>query len=244
MLKMRISQLKKGEIVNLDRLEYPLHLGHEVFHDGKISFESLRELSSALHGYSKIMAEYGIEQYRVVATTALREASNKDYVIDLLKVQNNMDVRVLEDDQEKTLIYSEILRSLNSMEDLKVNNALISYIGTGSIGMTIFNGKNMVFSQNIPIGSLKLHDMLSSIADETETFYTVVEEYLDIIIGHIAIPHSSNTLSNLVLTGNEIELIAKICKVVPVNGRYLIKAELITTLFEEIRRMTPEKNQR
>ena len=77
--------------------------------DGKISFESLRELSSALHGYSKIMAEYGIEQYRVVATTALREAPNKDYVIDLLKVQNNMDVRVLEDDQEKTLIYSEIL---------------------------------------------------------------------------------------------------------------------------------------
>ena len=48
MLKMRISQLKKGEIVNLDRLEYPLHLGHEAFHDGKISFESLRELSSAL----------------------------------------------------------------------------------------------------------------------------------------------------------------------------------------------------
>ncbi len=241
MLKMRISQLKKGEIVNLDRLEYPLRLGHEAFNDGKISFESLRELSTALHGYSEVMAEYGIDQYRVVATTALREASNKDYVVDLLKIQNDMDIRVLEDDQEKTLIYSEILRSLSSMEDLKVDNALISYIGTGSIGMTIFNGKNMIFSQNIPIGSLKLHDMLSSVEDETENFYTVVEEYLDIIIGHIAIPHSGNMLSSLVLTGNEIELIAKICNVTPSNGRYLIKAEHITTLFEEIRRMTPEK---
>ena len=31
LLKMRICQLRKGEIVTLDRLQYPLNLGHEVF---------------------------------------------------------------------------------------------------------------------------------------------------------------------------------------------------------------------
>ena len=109
LIKMRISQLKKGEIIELDRLEYPLGLGHEVFTNGKISFESLRILSQILRGYAEVMEEYGITQYRVVATTALREASNRAYVIDQLKIQNNMTVTVLEDDQEKTLIYSEIL---------------------------------------------------------------------------------------------------------------------------------------
>ena len=109
LLKMRICQLRKGEIVTLDRLQYPLNLGHEVFTGGKISFESLRELSSILHGYSDIMAEYGVDQYKVVATTALREAKNRAYVLDQLKIQNDMTVEVLEDSQEKTLIYSEIL---------------------------------------------------------------------------------------------------------------------------------------
>jgi len=152
MLKMRVSQLKKTEIVDIDILEYPLCLGHEVFANGKISFESLRELSGILHGYSVIMSEYGVGQCKVVATTALREAMNRFYVVDQLKIQNDMTVQVLEDDQEKTLIYSEILDSINTMENKKGENALISYIGAGTIGFSVYNGKRMIFSQNIPMG--------------------------------------------------------------------------------------------
>ena len=90
LLKMRIAQLKKGEIAEVDRLEYPLHLGHEVFNEGKISFESLRELSQILQGYAEVMESYGVDQIRAVATTALREAQNRAYVIDQLKIQNDL----------------------------------------------------------------------------------------------------------------------------------------------------------
>ncbi len=241
MLKMRVSQLKKTEIVDIDILEYPLCLGHEVFANGKISFESLRELSGILHGYSVIMSEYGVGQCKVVATTALREAMNRFYVVDQLKIQNDMTVQVLEDDQEKTLIYSEILNSINTMENKKGENALISYIGAGTIGFSVYNGKRMIFSQNIPMGALKLHDMLANIQELTEDFYTVVEEYLDSIVGHIRIPFNNGIVSNLILTGNEIQLIAKICGVELENGRYTIPASMITDLFKQIRSMSQEK---
>lgn len=241
LLKMRVSQMKRGEIVDIDRLEYPLCLGHEVFTDGKISFESLRELSRILRGYSKIMEEYGVGQCRVVATTALREAKNRFYVVDQLKIQNDMTVQVLEDDQEKTLIYSEILSSLKNTEDKKSQNALISYIGAGTIGFAVYNGKRMIFSQNIPIGALKLHDMLGSIEEQTDDFYTVVEEYLESIIGHIFIPVSKGSVSNLILTGNEIQLIAKICGIEPENGRYVIPARMVSDLYAKIRSMSQEK---
>lgn len=241
MLKMRIAQLRKGEVAPVDRLEYPLRLGHEVFHEGKISFESLRELSNILHGFSKIMSEYGVDQYKVVATTALRDAKNRDYVIDQLKIQNDMTVEILEDDQEKTLIYSEILNSLSTMPDLPAGNSLISFIGAGTIGLTVFDGKNMVFSQNISIGSLKLHDMLSSIAGDTEEFFTFVEEYLDLTVGHIALPHTNSKIPSLILAGNEIEMIAKACGVEPDNGRYLMAAEQVKELYSRICSMTPAK---
>ena len=241
LLKMRVSQLRRGEIVDIDRLEYPLCLGHEVFADGKISFESLRELSNILRGYCEIMAEYGVGQCKVVATTAFREAKNRSYVIDQLKIQNDITVQVLEDDQEKTLIYSEILNSLKTNEDKKGKNALISYIGAGPIGFSVYDGKRMIFSQNIPMGALKLHDMLGSIQNQTDDFYTVVEEYLDSIIGHISIPFNNGIVSNLILTGYEIQLIAKICSVEPENGRYTIPARLLTDLFKKIRSMSQEK---
>lgn len=240
-IKMRISQLKRGKIEDLDRLEYPLNLGHEVFTDGKISFESLRELSGILHGYSNVTAEYGTGLCKVVATTALREAENRTYVVDQLKIQNDLTVQVLEDDQEKTLIYSEILNVLKNMEGKERQDALISYIGAGTIGFSVYDGKHMIFSQNIPMGALKLHDMLGNIQELTEDFSTVVQEYLDSIIGHISIPVNKGLVSNLILTGNEIELIAKICGVEPENGKYVMPSKLIRDLFGHIRSMSREK---
>ena len=241
LLKMRICQLRKGEIISLDRLQYPLCLGHEVFTGGKISFESLRELSGILQGYREIMTEYGVDQYKVVATTALREAKNRAYVLDHLKVQNDMTVAVLEDDQEKTLIYSEILACLQTISSQKIGNALISYIGAGTIGLSVFDGQNMVFSQNVPTGALKLHDILSSIQEQTDDFYVVVQEYLDSIIGRIRLPQPEGGFENLVLTGNEIELIAQICGIEPEDGRYIIGAKQIKNLFKEIRSLSKEK---
>lgn len=241
MLRMRIAQLRKNEIVDLDRLEYPVSLGHEVFSNGKVSFESLRELSSVLQGYSEIMREYGVDLYRIVATTALREAKNRAYVLDQLKIQNDMTVEVLEDDQEKTLIYSEILESMKGCGQ-GIDNALISYIGAGTIGLAVYNGTNMIFSQNIPMGSLKLHDMLGSIQEQTEDFSTVVMEYLDAIVGHLGLPlNESSGLSSLILTGNEIPFIAKICGAELEDGRYVFKAQQLKNLFKEIRPLSQEK---
>jgi exopolyphosphatase/guanosine-5'-triphosphate,3'-diphosphate pyrophosphatase len=240
-LKMRISQLKKDKIVDIDRLEYPVRLGHEVFTTGKISFESLRELSSLLHGYSEILKEYAVSQCRVVATTALREAKNRSYVLDQLKIQNDMTVEVLEEDQEKTLIYSKILDSLNRISGKNSESALIAYIGAGTIGFSVYDGKQMIFSQNIPIGSLKLHDMLGNLSTLTEGFYTVVQEYLETIIGHISIPFNGGRVSNLVLAGNGVQLIAKTCGISPAEDHFELEAGRVKELFRQIRSLSQEK---
>ncbi|QAT49643.1 HD domain-containing protein [Caproiciproducens sp. NJN-50] len=241
-LKMRISQLKKGKIENIDLLEYPLRLGHEVFTDGKISFESLRELSSLLHGYEDVLTGYGVTDCRTVATTALREAENRSFIIDQLKIQNGIQVEVLEDDQEKTLIYWEILNYMNSrMEKTKGESALICHIGAGTIGFSVYDGKQMIFSQNIPMGSLKLHDMLGNIQNATDDFSTVVEEYLDSILWHIHVPLESGKAGNLVLTGSGVRLIAKICGIELKDGRYELDSFRIKELFEQIRKMPQDR---
>ena len=54
MLKMKIAQLQKDKIVTLDRLEYPVKIGSEVFHGGKISFESLWNISSTQIGRAHV----------------------------------------------------------------------------------------------------------------------------------------------------------------------------------------------
>ncbi len=241
LLKMRIAQLRKNAISDLDRLEKPVRLGHEVFTTDKISFESLRELSELLKGYGEVMKEYDVGPYRVVATTALREAKNRSFVVDQLKIQNDMTVEVLEENQEKALIYSKVLEYLGRAQGKRKESALIAYIGAGTIGFAVYDGAKMIFSQNIPMGSIKLHDMLSGVENDTDNFYAVVEEYLDTVMGHIAIPTETGQVTNLVLTGGGIQLIARVCNVDTSGESFEIGTDRLKELFRQICSAPQEK---
>lgn len=83
-----------------------------------------------LRGYTQVMKEYGVTEYRAIATTALREAENRAYVLDQLKTQNNLVVEVLEDGEESGLIYGELLPT-----PYLENEAMLAYVGTGSVGV-------------------------------------------------------------------------------------------------------------
>ncbi len=241
LIQMRVSQLCDGAITDIDVLRYPTQIGHEVFSTGKISFDSLKEMISVLRGYAQVMLEYGVTQYKVVATSVLREAKNRAYVVDQIKIQNDMAIEVLEDDQEKTLIYSEILNGAMQDSSEKIDTALISYIGTGSIGLAIYDRESVVFSQNIAMGSLKLHDLLSGLQDRTEEFYQVLHEYLASTLGRIQVPAYLEKLNNMVVAGNEIELIAKLCAAPLEEGRYSIDAKKLEEVYHQIRVMTKEQ---
>ena len=243
MLRMQISQLRKGAVFPVDRLEYPVTLGHEVFTSGKISFESLRELTGILRGFSNVMAEYGVEDYQVVATTALREAHNKTFITDQLKIQNNMNVSILEDNQEKSLIFSSIFDSLQDVETIRNGTSLVTHIGTGTIGFSVYSNGTVAFSQNIPLGALKLHDKLGALQNETDDFYTVISEYVNLIIQHIAItlPEMDPPISNLVITGSATRTIASLCGVPETDGNFILTAKQIKKVFKEMRSLTTEK---
>jgi exopolyphosphatase / guanosine-5'-triphosphate,3'-diphosphate pyrophosphatase len=236
-LKMKVAQLKKGKIADIDILEYPMRLGYEVFRNGKISFESLRELSSLLHGYQDVLAGYGVKNVKTVATTALREAENRSFIMDQLRIQNGIPVEVLEDNQEKALIYWEVLNYLGKSKQRKSESALICYIGAGSVGIAVYDGNEIIFSQNIPMGSLRLHDMLDNMQNMTENFDTVIDEYLNSILCHINIPLESGKANHLILTGNGVRLIGKVCAFDVTDGKHELDALRLHNCFEKIRKM-------
>lgn len=236
-VRMRVSQWSKGNVVTLDRLEYPVSLGHDVFSSGVISFDSLRELSSVLSKFSAALRSYNIDTPKVVSCTALREAQNRAFVVDQLKVRNGLDVTVLEDSQEKAYIYKEVIQRLGDAE-LKAGNTMIAYVGSGSIGVAVYDGHKVIYSQNISMGALKLHDVLRRLHQQAEDFHFIIEEYLDTIFNRIAI--SSFQVRNLILTGSQLELVAKLCEAKKAGIPYQISTKKLSSLYQSIRSSTAE----
>ncbi len=236
-VRMRVSQLRRGEIETLDALEYPVYLGHEVFNEGRVSFESLRQLSSILSKFTSALADYGCKNVRVVSSTVMREAENRSFVADQIKIHNNLNLEILEYSTEKALICSEIIRILKQQsKQLDMQNMVIAYIGTGSIGIALYDGSAISVSQNIPIGSLKLHDTLSTLNQESNAFYPVIEEYLDIVFNRVDI--SSSEIHSIVLTGSDLALVASVCDAEYNGDIYTIPAKKLRAAYNEVRSMS------
>ncbi len=102
-IKMKVSAMKGGKIEEIDKLEMPTNLGHEIFNNSKVSFECLRNISEILNGYFEILREYGVKKFKVITSTFFKEAQNYEYVVDQIKIRNNVDVEILEDGLEKSL---------------------------------------------------------------------------------------------------------------------------------------------
>lgn len=237
-VSMRVSQLVKGQIHTLDHLKYPVSLDHDVFETGSISFNSLRQLSSALSKFSEALLSYRIEKPRVVSGTALLEADNRALVVDQLKVRNGMDVTVLDSSQEKAYIFSELEKCLAQEGGLPAGNTLMAYIGSGSIGLSVFDGEKAVYFQNIPMGTLKLHDVLAELRRKAEDFHYILEEYMDAVLNRMNL--SGFKIANLVLTGSQAALISKLCGAGKSGSVFRMDTKKLQGLYDSVRGMTAE----
>lgn len=232
-VKMKIANLSNGKIKLVDTLTYPLNLGHEVFTNKKISFESLKEISKVLDGFMKIMNEYGITQYKAVATSVFREASNREFVIDQLKIRNDINIEVLGLDKAKSLIFGEIIRNSG---DKYLSNTLISYLGTGSISLSVYKKGVMEYTRNFSIGSMKLMEIINFDDGILDEYYTALDEYIDSVLDKVIYENVNKSINNLILSGTMVGTIAKQCGVEETDGSYRIKLEDMELFYNSIRK--------
>ncbi|MER6268748.1 Ppx/GppA phosphatase family protein [Streptomyces sp900105755] len=120
-----------GELVDLDRRMVIVRLGQGVDRTGRLAPEALQRTFAACREYAAVIKEYGAERLRFVATSASRDAENRDEfvrgVLDILGVEPE----VISGDQEAEFSFTGATRELAGREDL-ARPFLVVDIGGGS----------------------------------------------------------------------------------------------------------------
>ena len=82
----------------LDSSELPVSLGRDVFITGTISRDTMLQCIRILNRFKEQIATWAIspEEITVIATSALRNAKNKDAVLDRIKVKTGFTVKVID----------------------------------------------------------------------------------------------------------------------------------------------------
>src|ERR1700709_427287 len=67
-----------GDIKSVKKIREPVRLGQDVFASGEISKKTIARAIESLSKFRDIMQRFEVKRVRAVATSALREATNRD----------------------------------------------------------------------------------------------------------------------------------------------------------------------
>ena len=133
---------------NLELVEYyrhPLRLGRDVFSKGYLEEKTIQDLLTLLLKYKEIFEKNNIEDVHYIATSALRDTKNSQYITDVLK-DNDIDLKIISGDVEASL--------LSEFNETKINSAVID-IGGGSLEICI-NSNNDIYAKSFQLGAVRL----------------------------------------------------------------------------------------
>ena len=235
-LKMKIVEASPDTGVKvLETADHLIPLGRDTFNDGKLSFESVKKTCDAIQGFKRLMVDYGVKEWRVVATSAIREASNRDYMIDRIKLQTGFDVEIINNSQEKFLAYKAIKWQLNNNKIMDNNDpTLILNIGAGSIQLLLSENNLLVSSQSLKLGALRIKESIAKLEKHTLNFSRVLEEYIEAHIENVEYLKSTHEITNFVIISGELEYLLNIAGVNSASGVAVVKQSEFQHVYDSV----------
>ena len=106
-----------------------LSLGAETYRNGVISSDQIAELCEILAGYVLKMKEYKIKDAICVATSAFREAKNRDFVVEQIRLRTGLTIRILDNAQERYFHNLAVKELMTGFDKIIQNGTLILDIG-------------------------------------------------------------------------------------------------------------------
>jgi exopolyphosphatase / guanosine-5'-triphosphate,3'-diphosphate pyrophosphatase len=129
----------------------PVRLGAQVFRTGRLSAESIAACAVAMQRFAKLAQRAGARRMRAVATSAVREASNRAQLLRAVRAASGLDVEVVSGAEEARLVCLGILQGAPPSE-----RALLLDIGGGSTELISARGEEPESAWSLPLGSVRL----------------------------------------------------------------------------------------
>ncbi|MCX7710871.1 MAG: HD domain-containing protein, partial [Clostridia bacterium] len=207
-IRMLIAQvLQDGRIVPLEDLYKPTNIGRDTFATGRIQVSSIHELCETLAGFYKTMKQYRVRRYRAGSTSGIREAENKEYVLEQIRTRAGLEVEVINNAQDRYLMYKTIRGLIKDAKTNKGKNTLIVDIGSGGVEMSVYSTEGLKYTEYIKVGSLRLREMLADLERKTLDFPQVMEEFIESRIDYFKPLLSEMNINNFVGLGGELKSI-------------------------------------
>ncbi|MFN8547278.1 MAG: Ppx/GppA phosphatase family protein [Candidatus Eisenbacteria bacterium] len=181
----------------------PLRLAKEFDRAGNLSAEAVARTITALRDFQRLARGAGVERPRVVATSAIREAKNREEILSAIRRATGLKVEVLSGDAEARFAFR------GAIEKLPVESGLMFDLGGGSLEVTRFARRRLLASWTLPLGALRLSDRFLKGDPPTARQIARLRAHLGRVLGGAELPALESD-EQLIATGGTVRNLAKL----------------------------------
>jgi exopolyphosphatase/guanosine-5'-triphosphate,3'-diphosphate pyrophosphatase len=188
-----------GELHDLDRRMTIVRLGQGVDRTGRLAPEALERTFAACRDYAGIIASHGAGRLRFVATSASRDAENRDEFVDGVRAILGVEPEVISGDEEAELSFTGATRELSSAE----GPYLVFDLGGGSTEFVLGTDR-VEAARSVDIGCVRMTERHGA---DTDAMRADIERALDLAAATVPLTGAA-TLVGLAGTVTTVAAIA------------------------------------
>jgi exopolyphosphatase / guanosine-5'-triphosphate,3'-diphosphate pyrophosphatase len=152
---VRLSVARAYSALDIEPLHnerYSLRLGESVFLRPRFSEEIFNKAAKAFRHFHEVMDEFGVTRYRAVATSATREARNRDAFVRTIKHRSGIRLEIIGAVEESRLGREAVLAALGP----EAPPRCIADLGGGSLEISILKDHSVEQTAQLPVGTVRL----------------------------------------------------------------------------------------
>jgi exopolyphosphatase/guanosine-5'-triphosphate,3'-diphosphate pyrophosphatase len=242
-LRMMIAEINsEGIILPLEDVWQPTQIGRDTFGTGEIGSGSIQEMCDTLHGFRQLMKDYRVKQYHAVATSGVREAQNREYVLDQISVRAGLNVEIINNAQERFYEYKALRDKVPDIPRMRQEGILIVNIGMGGVEISAYHGGYLQFTEYVKVGALRLREILADLERSSLDFSSVIEAFLESKIYLLDSINKQFEIKNVIGLGEELTSILKLCRVNKLTKEdAFLHREALAKMHSRLRAMTTKQ---
>ena len=212
-IRIVIAEIHPGGLWKiLDRSERPIALGLDVFTNGVVNRESMSQALQILSGFREMLKGWQIinSDVHVIATSALREAGNRDTFIDRVELQTGLLINVIEGIEANRLTYFAVK---NALKDSDLNfdraNSIIMEVGGGSTELMLLEQGRMAAAHTMNIGTVRIEQQVRSILGSSDFLIRYLTENIRAALDIIGKEFRLGRIESFIAVGGDARLAAR-----------------------------------
>jgi exopolyphosphatase/guanosine-5'-triphosphate,3'-diphosphate pyrophosphatase len=162
-VRLVVAEVPPGEPPRvIEKASRAVSLGRDAFTNGRLGAATIEATLRALEGFRRIMDSYGVVRYRAVATSAVREAANRDTFLDRVRLRTGLHVEVIDGSEENRLTYVAVRDALREQDTLVSSDSLLVEVGGGSADLSFLRKGEPVHSGTYALGAIRMRQNLAA----------------------------------------------------------------------------------